>query len=150
MADVVTNAFLEGQALSEINFNTDTFKCALVHILPRPDDSVFYTLQNYSQISANEVPQGNGYNTFGTSITTSAYVDPATNDVVYSCSSPQWIASGGTIGPFNYGIFYDVTATNTVIYVYDFLKDYSANDGAVAEITIDVNGLIRAKRSCPA
>jgi hypothetical protein len=148
MSDVVTNAFLEGQALGDIDYNSDSFRCALLHIIPRPADSYFVGISAYGQLSAYEVPNGNGYETYGASVVTSAYSDPATNEIVYACSSPEWIASAGDIGPFNYAAFYDTTANNSVIYVYDFLKDYTANDGGVVKISVDSNGLIRGKRSC--
>ena len=148
MADVVTNAFLEGQAVGQIDFNNDSFRCALFHIVPRPSDSDMIDVVSYGQLSANEVPPGNGYETYGVSVVTSAYIDPTTKDVVYACSTPSWVASAGDIGPFNYAAFYDVTVDNTVVYIYDFLKDYLANDGGSMKINIDSNGLIRAKRSC--
>ena len=148
MADVVTNAFLEGQATAKINFNDDTFKCALLHIVPRPADSQFIDVVSYAQLSAFELSAGNGYDTYGISVTTSAYIDPTSKDVVYACSSPTWIASAGTIGPVNYAAIYDTTVDNTVVYVYDFLKDYTAYDGSALSINIDSNGLVRAKRTC--
>lgn len=148
MADVITNALLQGQALGQIDFNDDNFACALLHIVPKPDDNTLVTTYSYAQVSANELTTGNGYIQGGVSVTTSAYIDASTQEVVYACSSPSWISSGGDIGPFNYAVFYDTSVNNTTVYFYDFLKDYTANDGGTVIINIDQNGLIRGKRTC--
>jgi hypothetical protein len=147
MADIVTNAFLEGQALGELNFNTDQFAWSLLYYSVAPLSADLVTAETYASVSAHELPTGNGYVTGGVSVTTSAYVDPVTQDIVYACESPSWIASAGSIGPFNYGLMYDVD-TGKIIYFYDFLKNYTVNDGGIVKINIDVNGLVRAKRSC--
>lgn len=147
MADVITNAWLEGQALGHIDFSNDQIACALLYI-PKPNKYDFVTVSSYAQVSGSELVTGNGYIRGGVNVTTSAYVDGSTQDIVYACSSPSWISSGGDIGPFNYAVFYDITANNTALYFYDFLKDYTANDGGAVVINIDPNGFVRGKRTC--
>lgn len=148
MADVIPNIFFVDQADGNINFNTDEFKCCLVYYNPKLEESNILALQTYSNVATHEVANGNGYETSGVGVSTYTTVDVTTNDMLYMCSSPSWTVSGGEVGPFNYAVFYDTTVDNHIVYVYDFLKNYTVADGGIIKINIDSGGLMRFKRNC--
>lgn len=92
------------------DFSADTFKYALTNTLPSAADN---TLAEVSEIAA-----GNGYTAGGeqVSITSSTQTDGVlsvvpTADVVFT-------ASGGSIGPFQYVVFYNSTPTGGLTVSY--------------------------------
>lgn len=86
-----------------INFATDTLKVMLTNTLPAS------TAHLYSDISATEVANGNGYTTGGqtvpgTGATNSGGLETIAGSVI------SWTAAGGNIGPFRYAILYDLNS----------------------------------------
>src|SRR5688572_2912767 len=97
------NSFVEALAEKSHNLGSDTLKVALSNTLPSAANTV---LANITQISGT-----NGYTTGGTATTistsaqTSGTYKLVITDVVFT-------ASGGSIGPFQYAVLYNDTATN--------------------------------------
>lgn len=97
------NAFVEAVAEKKHDLGADTLKVALSNVLPLATNSV---LANITQIA-----NGNGYVTGGLTVTqtSSAQVGGVYKLVV---ADGTWTAAGGSIGPFQYPVFYNDTALN--------------------------------------
>lgn len=99
------NDFVEQIGLGVHNLNTDLCKVALTNTAPVATNTIF---ANITEISA-----GNGYTAGGEDAQNTWSENPAgtgemvTVDVV-------WTASGGSIGPFRYVVFYNDTPTSPV------------------------------------
>lgn len=87
-----------------IAFDTDTFKYLLTNTAPVATDA------KYSDVSAGEVANGNGYTTGGEASVTIAANASGTETV--TVTSVSWTASVGSIGPFRYVIYYDDTPSD--------------------------------------
>lgn len=100
------NDFVEQLGLAGHNLNTDALHVALTNTAPIPTNTV---LANITQISS-----GNGYTTNGEDTLNVWDESPAgtgrmvTTDVV-------WTASGGTIGPFQFVVFFNETASSPLV-----------------------------------
>lgn len=95
-----------GKALveSKINLATDVLKVFLTNQAPLASNTV--------KANFTEVANGNGYTTGGNQAVQTSSAQAAG---VYTliCNDPStWTASGGSIGPFRYAVFYSDTATN--------------------------------------
>lgn len=86
----------------EIDFNSDTFKVMLTNTAPVATNS------KYTDISGNEVANGNGYSTGGGASTTSSANSSGTETV--TAADVTTTASGGSVGPFRYAVYYDSTS----------------------------------------
>jgi hypothetical protein len=97
------NAFVENLAEKVHDLGADTLKVALTNTLPTS------TMATLSQIT--ELGAGNGYSAGGSQATqsgsaqTSGTYKLTVGDVVFT-------ASGGSIGPFRYTVFYNDTPTS--------------------------------------
>lgn len=85
------------------NLGSDTLKVVLSNTLPVNTNT---QLSNITQIS-----NGNGYTTGGTQATTAS---SSQSSGVYKLvlNDVTFLASGGSIGPFQYAVLYNDTATN--------------------------------------
>lgn len=95
-----------GEALveSRINLATHVLKVFLTNQAPLASNTV--------KANFTEVASGNGYTTGGNQAvqTSSGQVG---GEYTLICADPDtWTASGGSIGPFRYAVFYSDTATN--------------------------------------
>ena len=99
------DVFTENLAEKVHNLGADTLKIALTNTAPSAANTIF---ANITEISA-----GNGYTAGGTATTissssqTSGVYKLVITDVVFT-------ASGGSIGPFRYIVFYNDTPTSPV------------------------------------
>lgn len=118
--------------LAALNLNTDLLKCYLSNAAPSA---------SLDDIKADlaEISAGNGY-TAGGDDTTNTYSESggvgtlAGTDIVIT-------ASGGTIGPFRYVVFYDDThASDVLIAWWDYTSSITLNDGET--FTIDFGASI--------
>jgi len=87
------------------NLNTDVLKDMLTNTAPVNTNAV------YADISSNEVANGNGYLTGGTTIGSTAY-SQTSGTATLSGGNVVFQASGGSIGPFRYVVCYDSTPTS--------------------------------------
>ena len=127
MADVIFHNILTEALKGNLDFDGDTIKVVLVtdSYTPDADDT------QYSDVSANEVANGNGYTTGGYTVALTVTDDDANDRVVIDSADPTWTASSGSIGPFRYAIWYDDThASDLLLYLFDFGSNQTANDGA--------------------
>ena len=95
------------------------------------------THEEYVDVSASEIPAGNGYLQFTKVL---AGVAVAEDDVDDRCevtwTNPAWIAAGGDIGPASGAIILDDTVANDPVVGYiDFGGDYTQADGGTATLS---------------
>lgn len=96
-------SFVEAVAEKVHNLGSDTLKVALTNSAPLSTNTI---LANITQIA-----NGNGYTTGGATATISSSAQTSgTYKLVLADTS--WTASGGSIGPFQYAVLYNDTATN--------------------------------------
>lgn len=93
--------------------------------------------EEYADVSASELPTGNGY-TQKTEVL--AGVAVTEDDVDDRCevtwSNPAWTAAGGAIGPASGAIIIDDTVANDPVVGYiDFGGDYTQADGGTATLS---------------
>lgn len=129
------NSFTEAIAEKVHNLGADTLKVALSNSAPVATNTV---LANITQISGT-----NGYTTGGTATTISSSAQTSgTYKLVIT--DVTFTASGGSMGPFQYVVFYNDTATNDeLIGWYDrgspltlangdsFITDFDASAGVL-------------------
>ncbi len=95
-----------------INLNTDTFGLLLTNTLPVNTQHLYPT--NF----VAELANGNGYTTGGFALTGAA-VSYATGVVSLSVPTATLTATGGSVGPWRYFVYYDIT-TGTLMWWYDY------------------------------
>lgn len=140
MADTVFHNILSAALNGEVDIPADTTKVALVtdSYTPNADHT------QWSDASANEVSNGNGYTTGGDTVAMTVTDDDTNDRIVVDSADPSWTASGGSVGPFRYAFWYDDThASDLAIYCFDFGSNQTANDGANISVTVNANGLFR-------
>ncbi len=121
------NSFVEALAEKSHNLGSDVLKIMLTNSAPLATNTV---KANITEISA-----GNGYTAGGTAVTITASSQTAGlyklvgNDIVFT-------ASGGSIGPFRYAVFYNDTATNDELIGW---WDYGASITLLAGETLTVD-----------
>ena len=96
------NSFAQDLAQGQVNLNSDVLKIMLTNTAP------VNTNHFYSDISGNELANGNGYTTGGATVGSTACTQSAGvaklvgNQVVFTAT--------GSMGPFRYAVLYDNTA----------------------------------------
>lgn len=129
------NSFVEAIAEKVHNLQSDTLKVALTNTLPVSSNTV---LANITQIS-----NGNGYTTGGSAATVSS---SSQTSGVYKLvlADVSWTASGGSIGPFQYAVLYNDTATNDeLIGWWDYGTALTLTNGNTFTVDYDAtNGVL--------
>lgn len=121
-------------ATKGIDFSGDTFKCCLMDTGFTFDKD---THHYYSDISASEIANGNGYTTGGVTMAGVSVTEDDTNDytTVAWSTNPAWTASGGSISAIG-AIVYDDTATSDPIVGYiDFGDSQSVIDKKILTVS---------------
>lgn len=121
----IYDSFLEYMADGTCDLDGDTFKVALVTSSYTPAQD---THDTWSDVSANEVANGNGYTTGGVTVT-QTWVESA-GTVTFDSDDPSWTASGGSITA-RYAVIYDDTPTSPA----DPLVAYLLLDDTPADVT---------------
>jgi hypothetical protein len=113
-------------------FQSHTFKVALTNSAPTAATGA--VLADITQIGA-----GNGYSTGGTASTVTLSRTGGTEKI--SWSNVTFTASGGSIGPFRYPIFYNDTPTSPadpLISYSDYGSNLTLNDGDTFTVSFSV------------
>ena len=123
-------------ATANIDFANDVFKIILM-----ADGFTFDkdTHHGYADVSAQELPNGNGYTTGGNTLGGVAVTeDDADDRTEITWNNTQWTAAGGPIGPSPGAIIYDDTVAaptaDPIVGYIDFLGNRTQADGGVATI----------------
>lgn len=130
------NQFVADIANKNCNLGSDTLKVMLTNTLPVATNS------QYSDISSNEIANGNGYTTGGTAATlTSSTQSSGTYKLVLQ--NVVFTASG-TVGPFRYAVLYDSTpTTKTLIGWWDYGSALTLASGDTFTVAFDgTNGVL--------
>ena len=145
MSDVIPNIFIHDQAGKLVDFENDDMKVALFS--GTYDECVLRDKVSYDDIAQYEVSPMYGYPQGGlTVVSKSVTTDNDANEIIYDISDVGMTVSGGTFGPVRYGVLYNITNSNHLVYIFDFGEDRTVNDGAQFKIQIDPNGLLKAKQ----
>ena len=99
------NAFVDALVKKKIDLVNDVLKLMLTATLPVAANSV------YADVSATELAAGNGYSTGGTAIGASGVSNVAGTEYLIG-NAVVFTATPGAMGPFEYVILYDFSATN--------------------------------------
>ena len=135
LSNYVKGMLLKGQIVGL----TDTFKIILMESAFVYDKD---SHQDYSDVSANEVADGNGYATGGATLAGVAIAVSTTLDnAKISWSNAEWTADGGSIVASGAIIYDDSTAvtgddyTDAIIHYIDFGGDVTTVDGQILKVT---------------
>ncbi len=127
------DSFTEALAEGVHNFASDTIKVGLTNTAPAASNTVWTDI--------TEIAAGNGYTAGGNAATlnTSAQTSGVYK---YVHNTVNFIASGGTIGPFRWIVFYNDTAAGDELIGYiDYGSAYTIADGETFPINTNSNGL---------
>ncbi len=130
MATGLTDRYLQELQLGDVHLDTDTLKACLMG-----NDFTFNpaTHSVWSDVSADEIATGNGYNQNTKTLTVSTGPTDADPSVV-TIATVSWTATGN-IGPSNGMIIYDDTHTSDIIVGYiDFSTAQTATSGGTFEV----------------
>jgi hypothetical protein len=114
--------FSEQLAKGVQNFGADTYKIALSNTLPV---NTYVSLSEITEISA-----GNGYTAGGNATTTS--VSETTGTATVLGTEVTFAALGGPIGPFQYAVLYNDSATSpadALVAWWDYGSPVTLSDG---------------------
>lgn len=133
MANQASNKIKYLLATGVVDFLNDTFKIALMG-----SGFIFNkdTHHSYTDISASELANGNGYTAGGATLAGVAVTEDDVDDrTEITWNNPSWTAAGGPIGPAAGAVIYDDTHVDKPIVGYiDFGSDYTQVDGGTATL----------------
>ena len=136
MPNQVGNKFKFQLMSGNIDFDIDTFKVILLATGQTFDIDADHF---YSDVSAKELSNGNGYVTGGATLAGVTVTENDTNDRCdVAWNDVTWTASGGSIGPSPMALIYKdtgVAGTSTVVMAIDFSVDKTATDGEDFKLT---------------
>jgi hypothetical protein len=127
------NSFPQKLTDKAIAMNADTFKFMLSNTAPVATNAVKTDITQISGV--------NGYTTDGTATTITE--SAASGTVTEKGTAVTWTASGGSIGPLRYVVFYDST-TSDLIGWWDYGSSITLNSGDTFTVTPDAtNGIFQ-------
>jgi hypothetical protein len=121
-----------------LDFSADTIKVMLTNTAPVATNSI------YSDISAAELANGNGYTTGGATSALTVSNSSGTEKVV--AANVSWTGGAGSMGPFRYVVVYDSTpaSNKTLICWFDYGSAVTLAPGEVFTVQFDAtNGLFQ-------
>lgn len=125
------NSFVEALAEKVHNLGSDTLKVYLSNATPSASLDLVKT--DLAEISA-----GNGYTAGGNQATITSSAQSGGTYKLVLADPATWTASGGTIGPFQYAVLYNDTATNDeLIGWWDYGSAITLNAGETFTVDFD-------------
>jgi hypothetical protein len=119
------------------NFDTHTFMVMLTNTAPTAANSI------YSDLTAGEVANGNGYTTGGTA---SAITTSTSGGVAKATAADVVFTASGAVGPFRYADFYNITPSSPLkplISWFDYGSSISLATGETFTVDFDgTNGVL--------
>ena len=124
------NSFVEALAEKVHNLGSDTLKVMLTNTAPVATNTI--------KADITEITAGNGYTAGGnTASVTSSAQTSGTYKLVLG-DPATWTATGGSIGPFQYAVLYNDTATNDeLIGWWDYGSAVTLADGESFAVDFD-------------
>lgn len=130
------NNFTDDLMKGVMNLNSDTIKALLTNTAPVATNHV------YSDISGNELANGNGYTTGGATVGGTG-VSNSSGTESLAANPTTWTSSTGSMGPFRYIVYYDSTpSTKTLIGWYDYGSALTLNGANGDTFTITPAGSV--------
>ena len=143
--DIIPTIFPKDQAMKKVDFVNDVMKVALLS--GTYNECKLQETVSYDDISIHEISPLYGYHTGGLDATGKGlHVDDQDYSVVYEMADVEGMkVVGGTLGPVRYGVLYDLSNDNHLVYIFNFGEDITVDDGADFKIKINDGGLMKAK-----
>jgi len=120
-----------------IDLDSDTLKVILLDT----DASFTATNTDLTDISGDEIANGNGYTTGGATLSNVSVTDSAGTTTV-DADDVTWTASGGNIAAFAAAIYDDTHANNRLIAFIDFGGEIIAGNGTNFNIVWNGSGIL--------
>lgn len=131
------NSFIEAAFEKKHDFSADVFKFMLTNTAPVATNTV--------KVNITEIAAGNGYTAGGTAQTITPSSQTGGTYTAVMSGNTVFTAAGGSIGPFQYAVIYDDTATNDeLVGWYDYGSAVTLLDGETFTINSDAVTLISA------
>lgn len=134
------NCFVEDLAEKVHNLGSDVLMCYLSNATPNAATHTAYDGTTGTTGPA-EIAAGNGYTAKGVqgSQSSSAQTSGTYKLVLSDPANPTWTATGGSIGPFRYVVFFNDTSTgDKLIGWWDYTTSVTLNAGET--FTLDFDG----------
>jgi len=122
----------EHMARSTVDMDNDPAFCVLLSSAYTPGTTTHVKL---ADVIANEIAAGNGYVANGVAVTVGVTRVGALTTI--TCTDPVWVATGGDIPAFRYGVVYINVTRNGVV---NPLVSWILGDGTPADVPITVSG----------
>jgi len=131
-------SFLLAVGTNDLDLTADTFKIILVNAY-----TFDVTHDTFSDISANEIANGNGYTTGGQSLSNVSWAwNSGISKWKWDADDLTWTAVGGAIGPANGAIIFDNTTSDKKLVAFiDFGQSETAGQDTDFKITFGANGI---------
>ena len=131
------NPFVLDLSNGNVNVGSDTLKVLLTNTLP------VATNRQYSDISATEVANGNGYTTGGTAASLTSNTQTSGTQKLILANAV--FTASGAVGPFQYAVLYDSTPTvKTLIGWWNYGSSVSLASGDTFTVSFDAtNGVFQ-------
>lgn len=117
---------------------SSTLKLMLISTTVVPTASTLYTI---SDIGTGQLPTSNGYSTGGSSATITGSTQTSGTFKLLVSTAVTWTASSANstagIGPFQYVLAYEPTASNNVIAWFDYGSAVTLNPGETFTVGFD-------------
>lgn len=122
------------------DYDGHTWKCMLTNTAPVQATGTV-------KVDITEISAGNGYSAGGATVTL-GWTETGSGTGIWqlTCADFSWTASGGTIGPFRYLVFYDDTPSSPadpLLGYVDWGSALTLPDGGVFTFNDGANGLYR-------
>jgi hypothetical protein len=123
------------------NFGTASIKAALSNTAPNEATNAVFA-------DITEISAGNGYTATGHTLDSEAWAETGAGTGIWqlTCSDEVFTASGGSIGPFRYVIFYNDTPTSPadpLIGYLDYGSSITVTTGNTFTLDVGANGVFR-------
>lgn len=124
------NSFVEALAEKVHNLGSDTLKVMLTNTAPVATNTV--------KANLTEIAAGNGYTAGGNTATVTSSAQTSGTYKLVLGDPATWTATGGSIGPFQYAVLYNDTATNDeLIGWWDYGSAVTLADGESFAVDFD-------------
>jgi hypothetical protein len=128
------NSFPENLGRKVYNLHTDTLKIMLTNVAPVAGNSV--------KADITEIAAGNGYVAGGAAVPNTSFTQ-AGGIATLLGDDPNIIASGGSIGPYQWAVLYDDTAVNDeLIGFWDYGGPQTLLAAEQLQLDLDATGIL--------
>jgi len=133
MADIIYNNFIDRVGEKVYDLNNDTLKMVLLDDGHTPSATHDY----YSDISVDELSNGNGYTTGGATLANVTWTESA-GTATLDADNVQWTNANFTS---RYGVIYNTTVSNELICLFDFTENKQASN-ITFEVRFSTSGIL--------